>query len=564
MAAASLIEPMTVNTPEVACNEGDLLLRLDEVFGQAFAVVDTTSSILERVTSDWPRIDVFRWLPLCEQVATGGRVEVLEDHAPLMLLAVPLINEEIGRPQVAITVALTQANPCPESIESAAKVFGIDATQLAAWAADRRVWPTYAAVALAKALSEAEAAKQAVVSNKSQLSDVSSQLLATFEELNLLHQLTEGLSLGRSEQHLLEQAIKWMSEIVPSESVVACLTESDAPTHFVAGPRSIIASSELDDFFERLGPQATRRTLVLNADRTSSPTWAFPGVREVVTAPILSNDEVIGWLAAINYRPKWGKSGTGFGSIEASLLSSVATLIGVHAGNRSLFAERSELFESSVGALTSAIDAKDPYTCGHSDRVARIAVRLARQLDCTDKELNELYLGGLLHDVGKIGICDEVLSKPGRLTDEEYDQIKMHPAMGEHILRGVPQLTHVLPIVLHHHEAWDGSGYPGGLVGEECPKLARITAVADSIDAMGSDRPYRKGLPLERIEEILRDGAGKQWDRRVVEAYFEAHEDIAAIRQVEREPLKLDVGRWLTGATCPNPTAIGSRPSVVR
>lgn len=548
---ASLIEPAAFLSQEKASSAEGLLPRIDAAFGQSFAVVDTSGVVLERVTADWPRVDVFRWLPLCEQVAARGQVEVLEDHSPLMLLAIPLPHEELGHARVAVSVVLTEPSPSTESLESAARAFGVDATHLAAWAAGRRAWPPYAAVELAKALAESEAAVASAVSTKAQLSDVSGQLLATFEELNLLHQLTEGLSLGRSEHDLLEQAVQWLGDIVPSDAVVACLAGVAEPSTFVAGREPAVPAEELDEFFERLGPQAARRTLVLNRDRTSSPTWAYPAVREVVTAPIISNESVIGWLAAVNYRANRGAGGSGFGSIEASLLSSVATLIGVHAANRRLFDERSELFESSVGALSSAIDAKDRYTCGHSDRVARIAVRLARHLDCTESELNTIYLGGLLHDVGKIGIDDEVLGKPGRLTDEEFDQIKTHPSLGEQILRGVPQLDHVLPIVLHHHEAWDGSGYPGGLIGEECPKLARITAVADAIDAMGSDRPYRKGMPIERIEEILRDGAGKQWDRRVIDAYFAVREDITAISRVEREPLDLDVGRWTAGAVCP-------------
>ncbi|MEO0529796.1 MAG: HD domain-containing phosphohydrolase [Planctomycetota bacterium] len=548
---ASLIESASTSQTAPTCPVEGLLKRIDAAFGQAFAVVDTTGVVLERVTADWPRVDVFNWLPLCEQVAQRGRVEVLEDHAPLLLMAIPLPQEELGNARVAVAVLLTEANPLPEAIDSAARAFGVDATQLAAWAAGRRPWPPYAAIELAKALAESNAAMTSAVSTKAQLSDVSGQLLATFEELNLLHQLTEGLSLGRSEHDLLEQAVQWLGEIVPSDAVLASLDWGDEQSTFVAGRESPLPADELGAFFERLGPQAERRTLVLNQDRTSSPTWAYPAIREVVTAPVVSNDCVIGCLAATNYHAKRGARGNSFGSIEASLLSSVATLIGVHAGNRRLFADRAKLFESAVGALTSAIDAKDRYTCGHSDRVARMAVRLAREVGCNEEELNTIYLGGLLHDVGKIGISDSVLGKPGRLTDEEFDQIKTHPTLGEQILRGVPQLGHVLPIVLHHHESWDGSGYPGGLIGEECPKLARITAVADAIDAMGSDRPYRKGMSIERIEEILRDGAGKQWDKRVIDAYFAAREDIRSISRIEREPLGLDVGRWTEGATCP-------------
>ena len=521
-----------------------LVERLEEAFRQSFAVVDSTHGVLGRVTADWPRVDVFSWLAVCEQVARGGRAEFIEEHAPLALLAVPLPAKELEAPRVAVAVLLTEPNPSTEEIESAARVFGIDADRLSAWSVGRRHWPPHAALALAQTLFEGHAATESAHASKQQVSDVSSQLLATFEELNLLHRLTESLSLGRNGVELGRQAVEWLGDVTPCECLVAVLPDGDGKQRIVQGRSRPLEDDRLDDFYDRLGPQARERALVLNRDRTSSPTWAFPEVREVVTTPIISNGEPIGWLGAMNYRPPKGSDEWGFGSVEASLLSSVATILGVHIGNRRLYDERSELLTTAVGALTSAIDAKDPYTCGHSDRVARIALRLAKQLNLSESALNTIYLGGLLHDIGKIGIDDTVLRKPGALTDEEYAQIKLHPEFGERILRDVRQLQHVLPIVRHHHESWDGRGYPDGLLGEACPLHARITAVADAIDAMGSDRPYRKGMPTERIEEILREGAGKQWDAEVIDAYFAAAEDISEIRRVDRDPLNLNVEQW--------------------
>lgn len=521
--------------------------RLEKAFHQRFAVVDASHGALERVTSDWPRVDVFRWLPLCEQVARSLQVEVLEDFSPLLLLAVPVVGEDETDPtKIAVTVLLTERDPDQEAIEGAARAFGIDPMHLAVWAAGRRAWPSHAALPMAEALYEAASANQSALATKRQLSEVSSQLLSTFEEANLLHQLAEGLSLGQSSRELAEQAALWLSELIPCDCVLASFYRDDESWASVSGGALPIDDAELPRFFDLLGPQAARRTMILNRDRTNSPTWAYPSVREVVTAPILSNDVPVGWLAAFNYRNKKGvaRPDSEFATIDTSLLSSVSTLLGVHSGNRQHFKDRTAMFNSTVHALTSAIDAKDPYTCGHSDRVARVAVRLAQQLGCTDEEINALYLGGLLHDIGKIGVSDEVLRKPGKLTDEEFDEIKTHPSLGEQILRGLPLLEGVLPIVLHHHESWDGSGYPGGLVGEECPKLARIAAVADAYDAMGSDRPYRKGMPIEKIDAILRQGAGKQWDESVVNAYFVVHADIQAISRVEREPLDLDVRNW--------------------
>jgi putative nucleotidyltransferase with HDIG domain len=222
----------------------------------------------------------------------------------------------------------------------------------------------------------------------------------------------------------------------------------------------------------------------------------------------------------------------------------VSAILGIHSANRELYRQQSEFLASVVQALTSAIDAKDPYTCGHSDRVARVSVRLAQELGVDEETISTLYMAGLLHDIGKIGIDDNVLRKPGRLTDAEYEHIKLHPELGHRILADIRQLSNVLPVVLHHHEQWDGRGYPHGLAGEEIPLLARIAAVADAYDAMSSDRPYRKGMPPEKVEAIFRDGAGRQWDAKVVEAFFSVLDEIHDISSRERANLSLDIQQW--------------------
>jgi HD-GYP domain-containing protein (c-di-GMP phosphodiesterase class II) len=151
-----------------------------------------------------------------------------------------------------------------------------------------------------------------------------------------------------------------------------------------------------------------------------------------------------------------------------------------------------------------------------------------------------------------------VLRKPGALTQAEFEHIKTHPDLGCRILDGVKQLDKVMPVVRHHHEAWNGRGYPAGLLAEQTPLLARIVAVADSIDAMSSDRPYRKGMPDEKLDAILRDGAGKQWDPKIIEAAFHVRNELRRIGQEDRRPLALDVEHWQSES----PTA--SQPATPR
>jgi HD-GYP domain-containing protein (c-di-GMP phosphodiesterase class II) len=137
-----------------------------------------------------------------------------------------------------------------------------------------------------------------------------------------------------------------------------------------------------------------------------------------------------------------------------------------------------------------------------------------------------------------------VLRKPGKLTEAEFEHIKTHPELGYKILVGLSELDDVLPVVLHHHENWDGTGYPHRLAGEEIPRLARIVAVADAFDAMGSDRPYRQGMADEKLDAILKAGAGSQWDPHIVEAFFAARDDIREIARREREAVRLDLQHW--------------------
>jgi HD-GYP domain-containing protein (c-di-GMP phosphodiesterase class II) len=285
----------------------------------------------------------------------------------------------------------------------------------------------------------------------------------------------------------------------------------------------------------RLGPSSG--PLVVNNARQRDAAWPFPEVREFVICPIGSDGHHGGWMAAFNHRhgDAFG-SAAEFGSAEVDLLCSVSAILGIHGGNTELYRNQNELLSGIVRALTSAIDAKDPYTCGHSDRVARVAVRLAQELGCPADVVETIYLSGLLHDVGKIGIDDNVLRKPGRLTEAEFEHIKTHARIGHNILVDIKQLGQVLPVVLHHHESWDGRGYPDGLGGETIPWLARIVAVADAFDAMGSDRPYRRGMAAEKLDEVLRKGAGQQWDPQVIDAYFRARADIGEIGRSSCEP----------------------------
>jgi HD-GYP domain-containing protein (c-di-GMP phosphodiesterase class II) len=180
--------------------------------------------------------------------------------------------------------------------------------------------------------------------------------------------------------------------------------------------------------------------------------------------------------------------------------------------------ENRELFLGSIRMLAAAIDEKDPYTRGHSDRVAKYSLIIGRELNLTDEELDRLRISALLHDVGKIGVDDRVLKKPGALTDEEFELMKQHPAKGANIMRPVAQLAEMLPGIELHHEHVDGRGYPYGLRGDQIPLMARIIAVADTLDAVTTHRPYQSAMDLDFALSRIRTLTGSKFDPVIVDA----------------------------------------------
>ncbi|HWY85366.1 MAG TPA: HD-GYP domain-containing protein [Gemmataceae bacterium] len=314
---------------------------------------------------------------------------------------------------------------------------------------------------------------------------------------------------------------------------------------------------QLASFLAKSQSPDTQTPILIDRFQEKQESARFPNIANLLALPVLDQD-LLGWIIAINKksdggtRPagngsphlnppsgKWAPpdpsfaraEGGGFRKSDAALLTPFAALLGLHERSSAHHQALKDLLVGLTRSLTTAIDAKDSYTYGHSERVARIAVELGRDLGMEGNELGDLYLAGLLHDVGKIGIRDEVLSKPGKLTPEEQNHIRQHVTIGYAILSDLRQIRNLLPGVLYHHERYDGGGYPDGLVGETIPLLARILAVADSYDAMTTARPYRDPMPLAKVEQIIAEGAGTQWDKRVVEAFQRCRQKIHTIRQ---------------------------------
>jgi HD-GYP domain-containing protein (c-di-GMP phosphodiesterase class II) len=526
-----------------------LAQHLEKVFHVEFAIFEGPTGQTVRFpevarNADWDLVG-----QLCCEVDRRGRFEFIRDDDPLLFLAIPL--EFQGRRWVAVATVLVGSPAEHQALAVVEQWLGLETNEAAAWL-DRQ--PRFTVDALERladvslTLLRSEERNQKV---QAEADSLAAQIASTYEEITLLYRLTQNLKLSQSDEDLCRHALGWLREVIPAEGLairLAPLPDADGqtpglrtePVMLIDGDCPI-DNAQFGELIAESKLHANSRPLVANRRAVDSLEWKFPGIRELVLVPVADGETLFGWLAAFNHRGE-----REFGTDEAQLLASVGTILGTHAQNADLYRQRAELLAGVVRALTSAIDAKDPYTCGHSDRVARVSVRLGQDLGLDNEALKTLYLSGLLHDIGKIGIDENILRKPGRLTPAEYEHIKTHPEIGYNILIDLKRLAPVLPGVRHHHEAWDGTGYPVGLSGENIPFIARIMAVADAFDAMGSDRPYRKGMADQKLDAILREGAGTQWDPQVIEAYFRIRDDLRHITHREQDEIDPDVPQWVS------------------
>ena len=240
--------------------------------------------------------------------------------------------------------------------------------------------------------------------------------------------------------------------------------------------------------------------------------------RDMVCVPVKVKDKVIGVLQAIN------RAEGVFTEDDVELFQLFSNQVAIALDNARLYEEIRETFFATAEALAEAIEKRDPYTGGHTKRVVNYCLVAAKYLNLTPEELEILKLSAILHDVGKIGVEDRILRKPGNLDDEEAKIMKMHPLLGAEIMRHIRQLKDLIPGMLHHHERPDGKGYPEGLKGMDIPIVARIISAADTYDAMTTNRPYRKGLSRQTAIDEIKKEAGTQFDKEVAEAFVKAFE----------------------------------------
>lgn len=432
-----------------------------------------------------------------------------------------------GKPAVALGWVRLRPDRRPDDLVLAAVEAGWTKRRVDEWLREQ----PYAAPEIVQKLLDATWAQIKTDTRERQLRnelvEIGGQIEQTYEEITLLHSLTGNLELTRSPEEVAEMCLGRVRELTGAAGAAIWMEDPQGGFRLLTDGEMPLDERGLSRLCQRCDRRDWSRPFVKNRLAGTPLEREIPNLRNFVLCSIGDPGQQFGWLIHCNAPQE-------FGSVQASLLQSIARILGTHMRNRELFQQNEDLMMSFVRSMVSTIDAKDTYTRGHSERVALVAKCISEEMGLPAKEIEDIQLSGLLHDIGKVGVDDRILRKETRLDDEEFEQIKKHPEIGCHILAGLSNLERVLPGVRSHHESFDGGGYPDRLKGTEIPLMARIIALADSYDAMGSDRPYRVGMPIERIETIFRENVGPQWDPQVVAAYFAARVRIRKVWSAHR------------------------------
>lgn len=373
------------------------------------------------------------------------------------------------------------------------------------------------------------------MNNEMELFDLGKQMVNNYAELSLLYDISQifasTFNASDASKHILER----LCDIIEAERASLMLVDKgtgELRIIFAKGiPDEVVNSVKVKLGEGIAGWVAKEGKPILVKNIEEAPHFqdmALNGGRfktksfltiPLICSPLKVENRIIG---VINLTDK--ESGKEFTQHDLDLLSAVSTQIGMLIEHKRLFDDLRELLISVVRILISVLESKDMYTSGHSQRVTECALVIAEELNLSKAEKSNLELSGLLHDIGKIDVPKEILLKTSKLTKEEYGQIKEHSQKGIEILNHIKQLSETIPTILHHHERFDGTGYPEGLKGEAIPLLSRVLAIADSFDAMTSSRSYRTAMPREAAFEEIKKNAGTQFDPVICEAFFRAFE----------------------------------------
>lgn len=351
-----------------------------------------------------------------------------------------------------------------------------------------------------------------------ELQSMSRQLGDSYEELSLLYKLSTSMTVNQPPDQFLTDACHDLQEVGGFKWMALHLADDEDRLHklsdrvYTSG--AIGCTPDVLRRISRLLTSADGKQQIIDDTKSLKIPHVPTLARQLLVVPLVRENKRFGTLIGGDK-----SDDTNISSVDAKLCNSLAIGLTIFIENTMLYEDMHAMFLGTLHALTNSIDAKDRYTRGHSERVALMSRALAGAAGLPAETVERVYISGLVHDVGKIGVPEAVLTKPGKLTDEEFGLIKMHPEIGARILRDIRQMNDLIPGVLYHHERWDGRGYPMKLAGEAIPLFGRLICLADSFDAMSSTRTYRHALTHDKVLGEITRCAGTQFDPKLAELF---------------------------------------------
>ncbi len=493
---------------QLACDSGIILLQCDE-----------KGKLIPSKQGDW-LVDLLCASPLvrlaitssCTTWNTQDTLQSAEAFQGLWL--VPLRKENSRRKSgFTIGVLITDALCTSEYLHALCQASGADMTVIREMLLTMSPVATHDVQRIASMFQFAWNAQETSETNQSTMDSVGQELADSYEEINLLYTITGSMNSVNHPKRFVELACNELLQTLPYEWIGVQLRVVDRLPRI--GNELLFAGDAPKDSETAVHSftcEMTGMPIISNGDDFV----AIALGQATIIEPIMSDGEVIGVIVAAN------KLGTDpeASSVDIKLLSATASQIAIFLENALLYEDLSATFLGTLEALTASIDAKDTYTCGHSQRVALLTAQLAEKAGLSSDQVDRFRIAGLVHDIGKIGVPEHVLGNNGGLTKEEFAEIQKHPEIGAKILKDIPQMEDILGGVLHHHEKYAGGGYPHGIAGNEIPLVARMISLADTFDAMSSSRTYRNAMNRDAVLDEMKRVVGSQFDPELAEHFF--------------------------------------------
>jgi len=513
-------------TPDGGVTAQDTLNRIERLVAASrmfsSAVHHRWSDIAERTTQVvelWPGVSV---VPL----PVGARRRMDTMQCPMFVNAALVLGPSLVNSEQLVAI-------CREAeLDFRATVARIDPGRLCDPAEARRL-----AMTLAWMCEDATELDR----QSGELRSLSQELADSYEELSLLYKFSSNMVVDREPDQFLNEACDELHQVVGMRWMAVCLIDDEPRLDSLAGRRFVAGRTGLSpEKFAAMCTQLLARyahapqPVIVDDTTTLGLPDLVAAAGNLLVVPLHHEQRSLGVILGGDKL-----DAAHISSVDSKLCDSLGNNLTIFLENLMLYEDAQAMFMGTLHALTSAIDAKDAYTRGHSERVALMSRQLAEAIGMSPELVERVYLAGLVHDVGKIGVPEAVLTKPGRLTDAEFDQIKKHPQIGAQIIRDIRQMQDLIPGVMHHHERWDGRGYPHGLAGADIPLMGRVIGLADSFDAMSSNRTYRASMDRPRVLREIADCAATQFDPELADVFvgldFGAFDQMIAAHQQEVE-----------------------------